>query len=110
MINEAFCSRFIDNFSAGTRGSASAENFLGASYAVIFLYRVKTLKPFERHFQGTNIFEMIVDSGSGDFLVSDEYKDRFATQMKAFQECKNRLVLFRLRIFILASLNSPNTT
>ena len=105
MINEAFCSRFIDNFSAGTRGSASAENFLGAGYAVIFLYRVKTLKPFERHFQGTNIFEMIVDSGSGDFLVSDEYKDRFA-----FQECKNRLVLFRLRIFILASLNSPNTT
>ena len=43
--------RFIDNFSAGTRGSASAEHFLRLDYAVIFLYRSKTLKPFERHFQ-----------------------------------------------------------
>ena len=43
--------RFIDNFSAGTRGSASAEHFLRVDYAVIFLYRAKTLKPFERHFQ-----------------------------------------------------------
>ena len=31
--------RFIDNFSAGTRGSASAEYFLGAGYQVIFLHR-----------------------------------------------------------------------
>jgi len=31
--------RFVDNFSAGTRGSASAEYFLGAGYSVIFLYR-----------------------------------------------------------------------
>lgn len=31
--------RFIDNFSAGTRGSASAEYFLEAGYQVIFLHR-----------------------------------------------------------------------
>src|ERR1700712_2715570 len=29
--------RFIDNFSAGTRGATSAEYFLDAGYAVIFL-------------------------------------------------------------------------
>lgn len=32
--------RFVDNFSAGTRGSASTEYFLEAGYAVIFLYRL----------------------------------------------------------------------
>ena len=32
--------RFIDNFSAGTRGSASAENFAKQGYAVIFLHRL----------------------------------------------------------------------
>lgn len=31
--------RFIDNFSAGTRGSASAEYFLEAGYDVIFIHR-----------------------------------------------------------------------
>jgi phosphopantothenate-cysteine ligase len=31
--------RFIDNFSAGTRGATSAEHFLAAGYAVIFLHR-----------------------------------------------------------------------
>src|SRR6266536_3359112 len=31
--------RFIDNFSAGTRGATSAEYFLQAGYAVIFLHR-----------------------------------------------------------------------
>ena len=43
--------RYIDNFSAGTRGSASTECFLKAGYAVIFLYRATSLKPFDRHFQ-----------------------------------------------------------
>ncbi len=32
--------RFVDNFSAGTRGSASAEYFLASGYPVIFLYRL----------------------------------------------------------------------
>jgi hypothetical protein len=30
----------VDNFSAGTRGSASAEYFLEKSYAVIFIHRL----------------------------------------------------------------------
>ena len=31
--------RFVDNFSAGTRGASSTEYFLSAGYAVIFMYR-----------------------------------------------------------------------
>ncbi|CUS24045.1 LAQU0S13e02036g1_1 [Lachancea quebecensis] len=42
--------RFIDNFSAGTRGASSAEQFLREGYAVIFLHREFSLTPFNRNF------------------------------------------------------------
>lgn len=51
--------RFVDNFSAGTRGSASAEYFLDHGYAVIFMHRLKSLEPFTRHFSGQQIFDML---------------------------------------------------
>ncbi|XKL61034.1 hypothetical protein PGB90_008091 [Kerria lacca] len=51
--------RFVDNFSAGTRGSASAEYFLANGYAVIFLFRLKSLEPFTRHIQGDQILNML---------------------------------------------------
>lgn len=43
--------RFVDNFSAGTRGSASAEYFLEQGYAVLFLFRSTSLQPFARRFK-----------------------------------------------------------
>lgn len=43
--------RFIDNFSTGNRGAASAEYFLEHGYAVIFLSRVHSFQPFTRYFQ-----------------------------------------------------------
>lgn len=43
--------RFVDNFSAGTRGSASAEYFLEEGYAVLFLFRSTSLQPFARRFK-----------------------------------------------------------
>jgi hypothetical protein len=42
--------RFIDNFSTGHRGAASAEQFIARGYAVIFLYRQGSLFPYKRHF------------------------------------------------------------
>lgn len=42
--------RFLDNFSAGTRGATSAEYFLSQGYAVIFLHRIHSLRPFSRHY------------------------------------------------------------
>ncbi|SCU88665.1 LADA_0E11430g1_1 [Lachancea dasiensis] len=42
--------RFIDNFSAGTRGASSAEQFLYEGYSVIFLHREFSLTPFNRSF------------------------------------------------------------
>ena len=51
--------RFIDNFSAGTRGSASAEYFLHNGYAAIFLHRTSSLKPFTRHLTNDNVLDML---------------------------------------------------
>lgn len=43
---EKRCVRFIDNFSAGTRGALSVEEFLEAGYAVVFLTRDQSVQPF----------------------------------------------------------------
>lgn len=51
--------RFVDNFSAGSRGSASAEYFLENGYAVIFMFRTKSLEPFTRHFSGQQFLDML---------------------------------------------------
>nr|XP_008527967.1 PREDICTED: phosphopantothenate--cysteine ligase [Equus przewalskii] len=37
--------RFLDNFSSGRRGAASAEAFLAAGYGVLFLYRARSAFP-----------------------------------------------------------------
>ncbi|KAM3551547.1 hypothetical protein MY1884_007670 [Beauveria asiatica] len=60
--------RFIDNFSAGTRGATSAEYFLAAGYAVIFLHREFSLQPFSRHY--THAKDCFLD-----FLDEDEDED-----------------------------------
>ncbi|KAF8068774.1 phosphopantothenate-cysteine ligase [Lyophyllum atratum] len=60
--------RFLDNFSAGTRGATSAEYFLKAGYAVIFMHRQFSLQPFSRHYShSTNPFL--------DFLEIEPSKD-----------------------------------
>lgn len=55
--------RFLDNFSAGTRGSSSAEHFLRTNdYAVIFMHRQHSLQPFSRHYShSTHSFLDLMD-------------------------------------------------
>lgn len=56
--------RFIDNFSAGTRGSLSTEYFLNNGYLVIFLYREFLLLPFLNHFGNVNFLDLLkLDNG-----------------------------------------------
>ena len=58
--------RFIDNFSAGTRGSASVEYFLRNGYAAIFLHRATSLKPFSRHLTTNNILDILEKDDPGN--------------------------------------------
>lgn len=67
--------RFIDNFSAGTRGASSAEQFLAAGYSVIFLYREFSLLPYNRRFThkvNTFFLDYIDDKGQ---IKSDYLKE-----------------------------------
>lgn len=87
--------RFIDNFSAGTRGSTSAEYFLQAGYAVIFLHRQFSLLPYSRHYShSTNCFLDFMDDVNGGVTVKEEYQEKMKRVLKQYQTAKqNRLLL-----------------
>ncbi|KAH7304940.1 DNA/pantothenate metabolism flavoprotein [Stachybotrys elegans] len=78
--------RFIDNFSAGTRGATSAEYFLEAGYAVIFLHREFSLLPYSRHFShaATDSFlDFLVETpGAGVGVRPDVEKSMLAVLRK----------------------------
>ena len=88
--------RFIDNFSAGTRGATSAEYFLQAGYAVIFLHRQFSLLPYSRHYShSTNCFlDFMDESSEGRVSVAEEYQAKMSRVLKQYQHAKkNRLLL-----------------
>lgn len=95
--------RFIDNFSAGTRGATSAEYFLEEGYAVIFLHRQFSLLPYSRHYShSTNCFLDFMDEGTstagdpnGPIQVRGEYQDQMRDVLRKYRYAKehNRLLL-----------------
>jgi phosphopantothenate-cysteine ligase len=88
--------RFIDNFSAGTRGATSAEYFLKAGYAVIFLHRQFSLLPYSRHYShSTNCFlDFMTESEDGGVSVRQEYQDKMRDVLAQYQAAKrNRRLL-----------------
>ena len=75
---ERNCVRFIDNFSKGTRGALSAENFIELGYAVIFLSREGSAQPYIAELQENfgvhtlvNVFEAQAD---GHLCVRTAFK------------------------------------
>ncbi|XP_045209920.2 phosphopantothenate--cysteine ligase-like [Mercenaria mercenaria] len=50
--------RFIDNFSIGTRGSASAEYFW-TRHDVLFLHRHRSLQPYTRHLPQSQLLDIL---------------------------------------------------
>ncbi|KAA8645803.1 hypothetical protein EYZ11_011203 [Aspergillus tanneri] len=96
--------RFIDNFSAGTRGATSAEYFLQEGYAVIFLHRQFSLLPYSRHYShSTNCFLDFMDeappsnssdSDHGPIVVRSEYQDEMRDVLRKYRSAKqNNLLL-----------------
>lgn len=88
--------RFIDNFSAGTRGATSAEYLLREGYAVIFFHRQYSLLPYSRHYShSTNCFlDFMDDSADGHVVVRQEYQQKMKRVLDEYQYAKkNRLLL-----------------
>ncbi|GAM29360.1 hypothetical protein SAMD00019534_125360, partial [Acytostelium subglobosum LB1] len=71
--------RYLDNFSGGGRGAATAEYFLEQGYHVLFLTRKNSLQPFIRHFmtKDTTIFTYLCyDVENHCARISDTYKSQ----------------------------------
>ena len=90
--------RFIDNFSAGTRGATSAEYFLESGYAVIFLHRQFSLLPYSRHYShSTNCFlDYMVQDDAGAVVVNNEYQQQMADVLEKYMRAKKENTLLIL--------------
>lgn len=90
--------RFIDNFSAGTRGSASAEYFIANGYAVLFVYRKRSLKPYERLLGDVSPLEYLIPNEvhPGEYRVDLEKKPKFGKVLEAYRTAlKGRSLILR---------------
>ncbi|KAK3602682.1 hypothetical protein CHS0354_017884 [Potamilus streckersoni] len=93
--------RYIDNFSIGTRGAVSAEFFLQHGYAVIFLYRCRSLEPFTRHLQNLHLLDILeVNSNEHDrnssVVVKSDYCPQVLNVLKTYQDVKKKRQLLML--------------
>ncbi|OAQ96558.1 hypothetical protein LLEC1_06350, partial [Akanthomyces lecanii] len=85
--------RFIDNFSAGTRGATSAEYFLAAGYAVIFLHREFSLQPYSRHYtHAKDCFLDFLDEDAGGGGGGDGGGDDDATRVVVRRQDQSRIL------------------
>lgn len=88
--------RYIDNFSAGTRGATSAEYFLENGYAVIFLHRQFSLLPYSRHYShNTRSFLDFMQEENGQVVVDAQHQDMMLRVLRQYTQVKreNRLLI-----------------
>ncbi|KAH8651820.1 DNA/pantothenate metabolism flavoprotein [Tricladium varicosporioides] len=90
--------RFIDNFSAGTRGATSAEYFLETGYAVIFLHRQFSLLPYSRHYShATDCFlDFLHEGPDGSIVANEEYQEKMLKVLRQYNSAKQKNLLLTL--------------
>ncbi|KAF9354406.1 hypothetical protein BGX34_011030 [Mortierella sp. NVP85] len=89
--------RFIDNFSAGTRGATSAEYFLEEGYAVIFMHRQFSLQPYSRHYSHSrNCFLEFMEADENGIHVMPPYIEQMKTILKKYRETQQAGTLLTL--------------
>lgn len=90
--------RFIDNFSAGTRGATSAEYFLEEGYAVIFLHREFSLLPYSRHYShSTNCFlDYMSEDSNNKLVINPQYSESMLEVWKKYNEARKQNLLLVL--------------
>ncbi|KAI0522140.1 DNA/pantothenate metabolism flavoprotein [Xylaria bambusicola] len=90
--------RFIDNFSAGTRGATSAEYFLESGYAVIFLHRQFSLLPYSRHYShSTDCFlDFLHESDDGSVIANPAHQQKMLRVLRKYNAAKRQNMLLML--------------
>ncbi|KAF2147394.1 uncharacterized protein K452DRAFT_293823 [Aplosporella prunicola CBS 121167] len=84
--------RFIDNFSAGTRGATSAEYFLANGYAVIYLHRQFSLLPYSRHYSHNtrSFLDFMSEDGTGRVVVDSPHQAKMVKVLREYAEVKRQ--------------------
>ncbi|KFH62818.1 hypothetical protein MVEG_11344 [Podila verticillata NRRL 6337] len=94
---ETLTVRFIDNFSAGTRGATSAEYFLEQGYAVIFMHRQFSLQPYSRHYSHTrNCFMDFMEADEQGIHVMPSYVEKMRTILDKYKSTQKAGTLLTL--------------
>ena len=90
--------RFIDNFSIGTRGSISAEQFLDNDYAVVYLYRKRSVAPYERKLNNLNIFDLIKfsDNSNETFEFDESVRENMSNTLMKYKSIKQKNLLLKI--------------
>jgi phosphopantothenate---cysteine ligase (ATP) len=90
--------RYIDNFSAGTRGATSAEYFLEAGYAVIFLHRQFSLLPYSRHYSHNtrSFLDFMREDSDGRVVVEEEHQEEMVQVLRQYRHAKENNLLLML--------------
>ena len=90
--------RFIDNFSAGTRGATSAEYFLESGYAVIFLHRQFSLLPYSRHYShATDCFlDFLTEGEDGTVQARASSQEKMLAVLRKYRTAKEGNLLLTI--------------
>lgn len=91
--------RFIDNFSAGTRGATSAEYFLKEGYAVIFLHREFSLVPYARHYSHAttgSYLDFLEEDGQGGIRSREDVREKMAEVLRAYRHARDESLLLTI--------------
>ncbi|KAI8810238.1 DNA/pantothenate metabolism flavoprotein [Cladochytrium replicatum] len=90
--------RFIDNFSAGTRGATSAEYFIESGYAVIFFHRQHSLEPYSRHYSHSkNCFlDFLIEKDDGELVVNGQYAAKMTEVFRKYREAVDQRLLLTI--------------
>jgi len=86
--------RFLDNFSAGTRGACSAEHFIRNGYAVLFLHRQFSLLPYSRHYShSTHCFLDFMElehnaNGTTQTKILGQYEEEMRSVLMEYKRAK----------------------
>ncbi|XP_022703791.1 phosphopantothenate--cysteine ligase-like isoform X1 [Varroa jacobsoni] len=92
--------RFVDNFSIGMRGAASAEYFLKAGYVAIFLHRSKSLEPFSRKIHD-NVLDLF-SYQNGQVTIADKARPQLQEIMADYEQVRAENRLLKIKFTTLA--------